>query len=366
MPVLPFNDLAAQHAPIAGALGAAARRVIDRGWYVLGEEGAAFEAEFAAWIGAAHAVGVGSGTDALALALRAVGVRPGDEVVAPANTCVPTIAGIVAAGGVPVLADVLPDTLTLDPDDADRHVSPRTRAIVPVHLYGHPCAMDALLDLARAHRLKMVEDCAQAHGARWGDRPCGTFGDAAAFSFYPTKNLGALGDAGAVVTGDPEVADAVRRLRNYGEAEKYLAADHGLNSRLDELQAALLRVKLPHLDAWNAHRRGLALRYREALGGAAVAPLPEAPGARSACHLFVVRHSERDALAAHLDAEGIGTQAHYPRPIHAHPAYRHLGNPGDFPVAEAACREVLSLPLHPGLASTDVDRVADAVRRLGG
>lgn len=366
MPDLPFNDLAAQHSPIDAELRDAASRVLERGWFVLGQEGAAFETEFAEWLGAPHAVGVGSGTDALALALRAIGLQPGDEVIAPANTCVPTIAAIVAAGGSPILADVRPDTLTLDPDDTDRHVTPRTRAIVPVHLYGQPCAMDCLRDLARAHRLRVVEDCAQAHGARWRDQPCGTLGDAAAFSFYPTKNLGALGDAGAVVTGQPDIAERVRQLRNYGESEKYHATDQGLNSRLDEMQAAFLRVKLPRLHAWNARRRDLAQHYRHGLNGAAAQPLHEAPGTRSACHLFVVRHPERDALAARLQADGIGAQVHYPRPIHAHPAYQHLGHPGDFPVAEQACAEVLSLPLHPALQPEDIERVCDAVRRHGG
>lgn len=359
---IPFNDLSRQHAPILEALREAGARVLQRGWFVLGEELAAFESEFAAWLGVAHCAGVASGTDAIHLALRAVGVQPGDEVIAPTNTCVPTIAGIAAAGAVPVLADVEPDTLLLDPEYVARRITPKTRALVPVHLYGQPCAMPALLALAKTHGLWVVEDCAQAHGAKLAGTPCGAFGDAAAFSFYPTKNLGALGDAGAVVSGDPAVAERVRQLRQYGEVARYESAVAGINSRLDEIQAAFLRVKLQHLDAANARRALLADRYDAALAASRVQPLARRPFATHAHHLYVVRHAQRDALAAHLRAAGIGTQVHYPRAIHEHPAYASLGQgPGSFPVSEAACRRILSLPLDPGLAEADVDFIAQQV-----
>jgi dTDP-4-amino-4,6-dideoxygalactose transaminase len=359
---IPFNDLRRQHTAILEELRDAGNRVLESGWFVLGQELTNFEQAFAAWLGVPHGVGVASGTDAIHLALRAVGVQPGDEVIVPANTCVPTVAGIVASGATPVLADVEPDTLLLDPEDAARRITSKTRALVPVHLYGQPCAMPALMDLARAHGLRVVEDCAQAHGARLHGVPCGAWGDAAAFSFYPTKNLGALGDAGAVVTSDPTVAERVRRLRQYGETARYNSAVEGINSRLDELQAAYLRVKLQHLDAANAHRAALAARYTAGLAASRVRPLGLRPGADHAWHLYVVRHRDRDALAAHLDAAGIGTQVHYPRAIHEHPAYAHLGQgPGSFPVSQAASRKILSLPLDPGLSEDDVDYIVQHV-----
>jgi dTDP-4-amino-4,6-dideoxygalactose transaminase len=365
-PRIPFNDLRVQHAGLEGDLLAAVSAVVSGGWYVLGAQCASFEDEFADWLGAPHAVGVGSGTDAIALALRGLGLRPGDEVLVPANTCVPTVAGVVAAGGVPVLADVDPTSLLLDAADAARRVTPRTRGMIPVHLYGHPCPMDALTALAKARGLWILEDCAQAHGARWRGQACGTLGDAAAFSFYPTKNLGALGDAGAVVSADAALADRVRRLRNYGEADKYCSVDRGLNSRLDEMQAAALRVKLTRLAAWNAERAALAARYRAGLAGSAATPVVPVEDGESAWHLFAVRHPDRDGLAGHLRRQGIGTQAHYPRAIHAHPAYAELGGTGDFPHAERACAEVLSLPLYPGLSMASVDAVVAAVHGFRG
>ena len=337
-------------------------RVLRRGWYVLGEEVAAFEREFAAWLGVERVVGVGSGTDAIHLALRAVGVEPGDEVITAANTCVPTVAGICAAGARPVPADVDAGTLTLDPASVEGAITRRTRAIVPVHLYGHPCDMDGLMAVARVHDLRVVEDCAQAHGALYKGRKCGTFGDAAAFSFYPTKNLGCFGDGGAVATNNPEVAERLRKLRNYGERERYVHDSAGFNSRLDELQAAVLRAKLPQLDAWTEDRRVRAARYDELLRSLPVRLPAEADGARHCYHLYAIRHTLRDALQRHLKDAGIGTLLHYPLPIHRQPAYRHLGyEEGAFPVAEGACGEVLSLPLYPELPMVSVERVAEAI-----
>ena len=302
-----------------------------------------------------------SGTDALAIALEAVGVEPGDEVVTVANTCVPTVAAIEAAGAVPVLVDVEPGTLTLDPTKLEEACTPRTRAIVPVHLYGQCADMDPIVQLARERDLRLVEDAAQAHGARYRDRRAGSFGDAAAFSFYPTKNLGALGDAGAIVTDDDDVVKRARLIRNYGERERYLSVARGRNSRLDTLQAAVLLAKLPFLEDWTARRRALADRYLGALGDSGLGLPVEASERAHAYHLFVVRTPEREQLREVLARDGIGTLVHYPRPIHGHPAYEQLGHGRDLAESEAACREVLSLPLYPELTEAEVDAVSAAI-----
>jgi dTDP-3-amino-3,4,6-trideoxy-alpha-D-glucose transaminase len=360
---IPFNDLAAQDADIREALLAAIGRVVARGRYVLGDEGRAFEFEFAAATGVAHAVGVGSGTDALQLALEAYGIGAGDEVVTTAHTATFTALAISRAGATPVFCDVEPAGMMLDPARLEAATTPRTRAIVPVHLYGQAADMEPILAIARARRLKVVEDCAQAHGATYHGRAVGALGDAAAFSFYPTKNLGALGDGGAVTTGDPEVARIVGELRNGGQSDRYRHDRIGVNSRLDEIQAAALRVKLPRLAAANEARRAQAALYDRTL---ADVTLPrELPGRRHVYHLYVVRHPRRDALAAHLAAAGIGTLVHYPIPVHLQPAYAALGlGPGSLPETERAAREVLSLPLYPGLAPEAQGRVAEAVNRF--
>ena len=358
--MIPFVELASQFQSIEPEIRAAIDRVFTCSWFILGEEGLAFEREFANYIGAAHAVGVGSGTEALHLALRGVGVQPGDEVITVANTCVPTVAAIAFSGARPVLVDVEPDTLTMAPDALTKAITPKTKAIVPVHLYGQACVMDAIIDAARG--IPIVEDCAQAHGARFGDRVCGTFGVAGAFSFYPTKNLGAYGDAGAIVTHDEALAARLRMLRNYGERERYHHTIEGVNSRLDELQAAILRAKLPHLDAWNARRRALAARYTENLRDLPVQLPVEAPRRHHTYHLYPVRTPQRDALRESLRRQDIGTQLHYPVPIHLQEAYRHLGYPRSaFPISEQACNEVLSLPLYPELTEAQVDEVAGAI-----
>lgn len=341
---------------------AAIDRVLARGWFILGCELKTFELEFAAYLGVRHVVGVGSGTDAIHLALRAAGITHGDEVITAANTCVPTVAAIACAGARPALADADPATLTLDAADLARRITPRTKAVVPVHLYGHPCDMDPILNVAHDHGITVVEDCAQAHGACYRGARCGTFGDVAAFSFYPTKNLGALGDAGAVATNDAAIAERLRLLRNYGERERYHHSIQGVNSRLDEVQAAILLAKLPRLDAWNAARRNRAQRYNELLAGLPLALPREANWAMSNFHIYAVRTPQRDALQSHLRERGIGTLLHYPVPIHSQDAYRELGyRKGDFPIAELACAETLSLPLYPELPLEAVREVADAV-----
>ncbi|MCC6798261.1 MAG: DegT/DnrJ/EryC1/StrS family aminotransferase [Candidatus Hydrogenedentes bacterium] len=361
--MIPFAELKPQYLSIKGAIDAAIAEVFDAGWFILGKQCAAFEEEFAAYHSTGNiAVGCASGTDAIHLALRAVGIKPGDEVITAANTCVPTVCGIAASGAAIVLADVNNDTLTMCPRSLRSAITSRTRAIVPVHLYGHPCDMDAILTIAQEHDLKIVEDCAQAHGASYKGKKCGTFGDAAAFSFYPSKNLGAYGDGGAVLTRDPAIAEGVRALRNYGEESRYRSVTEGFNSRLDEIQAAILRVKLRHLDAWNTARRERAARYHDLLSGGPVALPQESALATSNYHLYVIRSKQRDCLREHLSHNGIGTQIHYPTPIHLQPAYTNLGYvAGSFPISERACNEVLSLPLYPELSMADVNTVADAV-----
>jgi dTDP-4-amino-4,6-dideoxygalactose transaminase len=362
-PPVPFNDLGPQHRALRAELLEAAARVVDRGWFLLGAELEAFEAAFAASCGCAHGVGVASGTEALQLALTALGVGPGDEVLTVANTAVPTVSAITAAGGQPVFVDVDPATLTMDPARAEERVTARTKVILPVHLYGQPADMDPLVALARRRGLKVLEDAAQAHGARYRGRPVGALGDACAWSFYPTKNLGALGDAGMVTTGDPAVAERVRRLRVYGQSSRYVHETKGINSRLDELQAAFLLAKLPHLGAWTAARRERAALYDRLLAGV-VAPAA-APYAEHVYHLYVVRARDRDGLQRGLQARGIGTLVHYPIPVHRQAAYRELAEQGRFlPQTERAAGEVLSLPLYPELPLAAVERVARAVAEL--
>lgn len=355
-----FCDLARQTALLRPELDLALHRVLTGGTYIGGAEVEAFEREFAAFCGAGYAVGVNSGTDALELALRALDLGSGDEVVTVANTCLPTVAAIAATGATPVLADACPQTMTLDPARLEEVCGPRTRALVPVHLYGRCCDMRPILAFARERNLLVVEDVAQAHGARRDSRRTGTFGDAAAFSFYPTKNLGALGDAGAVVTSNRGVAERVRRLRAYGDGGRG-AVERGRNSRLDPLQAAVLRAKLPLLDRWNARRKELAERYDEGLAGLPVT-LPAAAGAgEHVHHLYVARTSRRESLRGRLARRGVGTLVHYERPVHRHPAYRSLDRPGGLRVCERLCAEVLSLPLYPELRDEEVEFVIDAL-----
>jgi dTDP-4-amino-4,6-dideoxygalactose transaminase len=340
---------------------AAVQRVLDGGRFVFGEEVERFEAEFASYCGAAFAVGVASGTDALTLALAAVGIGPGDEVITAANTCVPTIVGIESAGAKPVLVDCDERTFTLDPELIEQALTSRTRAIVPVHLYGQCADLDAILTVASERGLKVVEDCAQAHGAEYHGRRAGSIGSAGAFSFYPTKNLGALGDAGAVVTNDPEVAERVRLLRNYGERERFEHVLRGRNSRLDTLQAALLRTKLPYLNGWNERRRSLAARYTAALEGTGIVTPVEAAGLRHVYHLYVIRTLARDAFRAALAERGVGTAVHYPRPVHLQPAYRQLVlHVGSLTTSERLAGEIISLPLYPELTEEEAEHVAAA------
>jgi dTDP-3-amino-3,4,6-trideoxy-alpha-D-glucose transaminase len=359
---VPFNVLGPGVQAIRAELDAAIKRVLDRGYFLMGPELKAFEEQFAAYHGQGlHTVGVASGTDALRIGLLALGIRPDDEVLIVANAGVPPVAAVVATGARPVFCDVDSATHALDPSEIDRRVTSRTRAVVVVHLYGHPAPMQPIVERAHAHGLKVLEDCAQAHGARSAGRLVGTFGDAAAFSFYPTKNLGALGDAGALLTADARVADQARLLRMYGWRQRYLSDMHSTVSRMDELQAALLLTKLAHLDDWNAARRRLASRYRSQLRDAVQLPPEE-----GVFHLFVVRSPERDALKAFLAECGVGTDVHYPLAVHLQAPYAEYGDgPGSLPATERLASEILSLPIYPELAADDVDYVCQIMRTYG-
>lgn len=354
---VPFMSLVP--GPDAGSVRDAIHRVIERGWFILGPELTAFEDEFAAASGARFAVGVGTGTDALALSLRALGIGPGDEVITSPLSAAFTALAIMMAGATPVFADLDPDRLTIDPDATAAAITPKTAALMPVHLYGQPADMPALEAISRRHNLALIEDACQAHLATSTGRPVGTFGVAGAFSFYPTKNLGALGDAGAVVTSDASLAERLKRLRNGGQTDRYRHVEFGVNSRLDEVQAAVLRARLAFLPAWTARRRQLAARYRHALGGAPVVVPPELESGH-VYHLFPVLAADRRALEAHLAERGIGTLVHYPVPIPHQPALAGIPS-APCPVAERVAREVLSLPLSPALPEADVDLVAAAV-----
>lgn len=359
---VPFLDLRAAYVELKAEIDAAVARVLDSGHYILGPEVEAFEAEFAHYCEAGHAIGLANGLDALHLALRAMDIGPGDEVIVPSNTYIATWLAVSQCGATPVPVEPDPATHNLDPRRVEEALTPRTRAMIPVHLYGQPADLDPLLDVARRHNLRVLEDAAQAHGARYKGRRIGGHGDAVAWSFYPGKNLGALGDGGAVTTNNPELADRLRVLRNYGSRVKYVNDVPGYNSRLDPLQAAVLRVKLQHLDAWNQRRAAIASRYLAELRGNDLL-LPEVPQwAEPAWHLFVVRHAQRDTLQQRLTAAGVGTLIHYPIPPHRQQAYAGAKFPAEaFAVASRLAGEVLSLPIGPHLSSLQAQQVAQAV-----
>ncbi|HTH01705.1 MAG TPA: DegT/DnrJ/EryC1/StrS family aminotransferase [Vicinamibacterales bacterium] len=356
--MIPFLQLAPGED--AAAVRAAIDRVVARGWFVLGPELEAFEKDFAVASGAAGAVGVGTGTDALAIALRALGIGPGDEVITTPLSAAYSALAIMMAGARPVFADIDPERLTLDPQAIAAAVTSQTAAIMPVHLYGQPADMVAISSVASRHGLAIVEDCCQAHLATCAGKPVGSFGAAAAYSFYPTKNLGALGDGGAITTNDPELAARAKRLRNGGQTDRYHHGEFGVNSRLDEMQAAILRARLTFLPAWTSRRRALAQEYRGRLANQRAAVVPPQLDAGHVYHLFPVRSAARDALQSSLRAAGIETLIHYPVPIPQQPALRSE-QPADCPVANRVCNEILSLPLYPSLPPQAIDRVADAL-----
>lgn len=360
---IPQTDPGANYRAHREEIDDAVRRVLASGWYVLGREVAAFEEEFAAFLGAPRAVSVASGTDALCLALRACGVGRGDCVLTVSHTAVATVAAIDLCGAVPVFVDIDPKSFTMDPDCLDetiRRLPGRPyRAVVPVHLYGHPADMGGIARIAGRYGLRVVEDCAQSHGALWGGRRTGTLGDIAAFSFYPTKNLGALGDGGMVATGDSGLAERVRLLREYGWKERYISSIAGTNSRLDELQAAVLRVKLRYLDGENARRRKIADLYSASLAGTRISLPVAAPGATPVYHQYVIRTEGRDDLKAYLGKNGVGTLIHYPVPVHLQPAYReYAAGEARLPHTEVAAGKILSLPMYPELGDEQARAVA--------
>jgi dTDP-4-amino-4,6-dideoxygalactose transaminase len=359
---VPFLDLNAPHIELRGEIHEAIDRVVSSGWYVLGPEVEAFEEEYAAFCDVRYAVSVASGLDALHLALRAMDIRPGDEVIVPSHTFIATWLAVSQCGATPVPVEPEEGTYNLNPTLIEEAITARTKAILPVHLYGQPADMDPILTIAKQHGLRVLEDGAQAHGARYKGKRLGAHGDAVAWSFYPGKNLGALGDGGAVTTNDPDIADRLRILRNYGSRVKYVHDVQGVNSRLDPLQAAILRVKLQHLDEWNARRGAIAARYLQRLSSLGLI-MPQVPvWADAVWHLFVVRHSQRELLQQYLTEAGIGTLIHYPIPPHRQPAYTDSAYaPDAFPMASRIANEVLSLPMWPQMSGEDVQRVIHAI-----
>lgn len=363
---VPFLDLPAAYLELQREIDEAFRRVLHSGWYILGEEVEAFEIEWAGYCGAKHAVGVGNGLDALHLALIALGVGPGDDVLVPSSTFIATWLAVSQCGARPVPVEPDLATFNMDPARIEEAITPRTKVILPVHLYGQPADLDPILAIARRYGLKVLEDAAQAHGARYKGQRIGAHGDVVAWSFYPGKNFGAMGDGGAVTTNDPEIADRIRVLRNYGSRVKYVNEEQGYNSRLDPIQAAILRVKLGVLDEWAERRCQVAAGYREGLSGHGVI-LPHVPDwAAPAWHLYVIRTSERDALQTRLTEAGVGTLIHYPIPPHLQTAYAGIGHSvGTLPLAERLASEVLSLPMGPHLDGAQVARVVETIRRVG-
>jgi dTDP-3-amino-3,4,6-trideoxy-alpha-D-glucose transaminase len=365
--VVAMIDMGGQVAALRGEIDAALARTLDSGWYILGRETAACEEDFAAYVGgdrtqSVGCVGVNSGTDALRLALWACDIGPGDEVITVAHSAVATAAAISMSGATPVFVDIDPVTYTLDPAALAAAMTPQTRAMIPVHLYGHPADLAPLLEIARKHNVRVIEDCAQAHGTIYQGRHVGTWGDLGCFSFYPTKNLGALGDGGAVISTDPDLVAKVRLLREYGwtSQARYISQVPGMNSRLDEMQAAILRVKLQYLDAWNENRRRMAALYARRLPAGVVQPV-ERVGCRHVYHLYVVRVPNREVVRSQLASAGIATAIHYPVPIHQQPAY-HSHARLSLPHTEQAAGEILSLPMHPLLTAQEVERVAVALQ----
>lgn len=360
-----FVDLKSQHQRLNAEIMAAVESVFAESRFILGEAVDRFEREFADYVGAAYALGTGNGTDALHMAVRACGLGPGDEVLVPANTFVSTALAVAYVGAVPRLVDVQAHSGLMDPAQLEAAITPRTRAVIPVHLYGQAADMDEINAIARKHSLWVIEDACQAHGADYHGRRVGTLGDVAAFSFYPAKNLGACGDGGAVVTSNPELHGRLAMLRNYGQPKKYHHDIIGYNSRLDTLQAAILRVKLPYLDRWNEQRRRLAMLYTSGLRVPQVTPPADPEDRRSVYHLYVIRTAEREALCAHLQAHGIETGIHYPVPLHLQPCFETLHyRRGDFPESERRAGEILSLPLYPELDPDDVRYVCRTIHEF--
>jgi dTDP-4-amino-4,6-dideoxygalactose transaminase len=360
--MIKFVDLQQEYLSIEGQIRQAIDKVLSSGWFILGRQLECFEKEFADYIGTEHAVGVNSGSDALLLAVRALGIGPGDEVITVAHTFISTVDAITRNGAKPVLVDIDPDTYCIDTEQIESHITEKTKAIIPVHLYGHPADMDPILSLAKKHNLCVIEDAAQAHGAEYKGKKAGGLGHVGCFSFYPAKNLGAYGDAGAVVTNDDRVAEKVHLLRDYGRTGKYNHDFAGINSRMDEIQAAVLSVKLKHLDSWNDKRRELAVLYRELLTGLDLTVPTEKPYAKHIYHQFTVRSNSRDKLMEGLSKKQIPAQIYYSLPIHKQKAYADSLTGLFLPVTERLCSQVFSLPIHPWLTRDQIEQIASALR----
>jgi dTDP-4-amino-4,6-dideoxygalactose transaminase len=363
---IPLSDTKTQYHNLKNELDTAIAGVLERSWFILGQEVESFEQEFATFLGSKYCVGVANGTDAISIALRACGVGPGDEVITAAHTAVFTVLAISQVGATPVFADIDPATGLLDPTQVEKYITSRTKVLLPVHLYGQAVDLNPFLQLARRYNLKVVEDSCQAHGALYKGQATGTFGVCGTFSFYPSKNLGAFGDGGAITTDDPELYQTIKMLRNGGQRDRYHHEVVGVNSRLDEMQAAILRVKLPHLTAWNTARRERVILYNKLLEGCSVELPVEREWAHHVYHLYVIRlqdQTERDSLQAFLKKNGVGTAIHYPIPAHLQKAYQSLGiAPGSLPQTEQTASRILSLPMYPELSFVDLERVATLVR----
>ena len=354
----------AQYLSYKSEIDAAISMVLDSGWYILGNEVQLFEEEFASYIGVAHGIGVGSGTEALHLALSACGIGRGDEVITVSHTAVATVAAIELAGATPVLVDIDPDFYTIDPEKIKSAITSRTKAIIPVHIYGHPADMDPIVEIAEKHNLKVIEDCAQAHGAKYKEKRVGSIGNMGCFSFYPTKNLGALGDGGMVVTNNEKLAEKARLLREYGWTERYVSHFAGWNTRLDEIQAAILRVKLKHLDEDNSKRMCVAEIYNTKLSDTDLILPKQRENSKHVYHLYVIRSPKRDEFLAFLKKEGVCVSIHYPMPVHLQPAYRHLQARDKLPETEKVAKEIISLPLYPELSESEVKFIHESIREF--
>ncbi len=363
--MIPAVDLKAQYSAIRAEIDEAIKGVLESGHYILGENVRALESEFARYNHCRYGISVASGTDAIHLALLACGIKKGDEVITVSNTATPTVLAVSYTGATPVFVDIDPDTYNMDTSKLEKAINGRTKAILPVHLYGQPADMGPVMELAKAHGLRVIEDAAQAHGSEYRGRKAGTFGDVGCFSFYPTKNLGAYGDGGMAVTGSADIAKNLRLLRNYGQVKAYHSLVKGFNSRLDELQAAILRVKLRHIDAWNGTRRSNALMYDEMLRDSGVVTPAEGPNARHVYHLYVIRCKNRDKLRRRLESYGISTNVHYPVPVHMQKAFRDLGMAkGGLPVTEKYAKQILSLPMYPELRGGQIEYISGIIARF--
>jgi len=360
--MIPFIELKKEYAEIQGEISQAIQRVCESGWFILGEEVKIFEEEFSRYIGTKHGIGVNSGSDALFLAIKVLGIGSGDEVITVSHTFISTVDAIVRNGAVPVFVDIDPGTYCIDTSKIEEKITKKTKAILPVHLYGHPADMEPILDISHRYNLFVIEDSCQAHGSEYKGKKVGSIGDAACFSFYPTKNLGAYGDGGMIVTNNEEIAERLKMLMNYGQSKKYYHDFIGVNSRLDEIQAAVLRVKLKHLDEWNEKRKNIAKLYNKLLGDSNVILPIEKDYAKHVYHLFVIRSKNRDELKQYLLKNRIQTQIHYPIPVHKQKAYLNLGYNANLPVTEKISKEILSLPIFSGLKDEEVEYITNIIR----